>query len=388
MDNLSFTILIFTVVLLAFVLTYSTYFALPNASLCKIERRTILYDWRFWIPCLIYGFLLGFRYDYAYDWEQYYNTFNYIQRGVLYRQSTEVGYLFVNKMLGDLGGNFYSIFILEGVVYIFSLCFLLKDNRKIWLFAIPLVYMINKFNCLNISRQFFAMSILLIAYRLLLDNKKYWFWGVSILASTIHTSCVLFIIPLYFSDKLKPYNIYICILIYFFCVVFQQFFFDTLVNSTSWVHDNILTSKSYDSYSITNERFMRNDLQGKNLIYEIIGDVGYFLCFYYIVISSFFDKIKHKTLYFTTLIGLYAIFFKTLAGQHEIFSRFFYFSNLFTHIGWGVMIYLSLKFFNKVSIFLFLFIVFFVVRTFWVFYVNTTMEFVMGNYIQYKDFAL
>lgn len=388
MDNLSFTIFIFTVVLLSFVVTYSTYYALPYAGLRKIERRSILYDWRFWIPCLIYGFLLGFRYDYAYDWEQYYYTFNYIQRDVLYRESTEVGYLYINKLLGNLGGNYYSIFILEGIVYIFSLCFLLKENRKIWLFAIPLVYMINKFNCLNISRQFFAMSVLLIAYRFLLDNKKYLFWGLSIFASTIHTSCILFIIPLYFSDKLKPYNIYICILIYFSCLVFRQFVFDALVDSTSWMHDNILTSKFYDSYSITDERFMRNELQGKNLIYEIIGDVGYFLCFYFIMVNGFFDKMENKGIYLITLIGLYAIFFKVLAGQHEIFSRFFYFTNLFTHIGWGIMIYLSVKNFNKISIYLFPFIVFFVVHTFWVFYVNTTLEFVMGNYIQYKGVTL
>lgn len=119
-DNASRTLLVFSIVFFTFVVIPLFYQPLTSSSLDRIQKKTFLLDWRFWIPMLVYSILLGFRYDYSYDWNQYRYTFEYINNGILYRDDTEKGYLFINKCLGLCGFNFYSIFILEAITYINS----------------------------------------------------------------------------------------------------------------------------------------------------------------------------------------------------------------------------------------------------------------------------
>ena len=387
MDNLLFTIYIFTFILLIFVIFYSLYYTIPNRKLLKLEQKTLLLDWRFWVPCLVYSLLLGYRYDYGYDWNQYMNTFNYIQRGWLYREDTETGYLVINRLLGLLGFNYYSIFILEGFVYIFSVCFFLKDNRRLWILVVPIIYMLNKFNCLNISRQFFAMSIMLIGYRFFLEQKKLIFVVLSLLASSIHMSSLLFIIPLFFSDRIRL-PIWISICIFIGCWIFQQYFMDILLKSSSFAQQYVLKDKLYDENFLLNDRFLRDEVSGKNAIYAFTKGATYLCSCYYFCKPIFLNNVNNvrngAMLRIILFVGLYALFFQVAAGSHEIFSRVFYMSNLFTQIGWGIIIYLALKNFNKVPILLHLFLLFFIVHTIYVFYIDTISEFILGISIEYK----
>ena len=79
-QHLSTTLTVFYFILIVFVIIPITYWALPKKRLNRLENKSLFLDIRFWIPSLVYAFLLGYRWDYAYDWEQYYNTFNYIRK--------------------------------------------------------------------------------------------------------------------------------------------------------------------------------------------------------------------------------------------------------------------------------------------------------------------
>lgn len=200
LDDASRTYWVFTIVLISFVMIPVFYQTLKPASLNRIQSRPLFYDWRFLIPMLVYSILLGLRYDYSFDWDQYKNTFEYLQRGLLFRDDTEKGYLFINRCLILCGFNFYSIFILEAIVYVTSYYYLFKDNRKYLLFVMPIVYMAQYSNCLNISRQFFAMSVLFIAYRNLLEGKRIVYFILGLIACSIHSSAYIWLIAFYFFN--------------------------------------------------------------------------------------------------------------------------------------------------------------------------------------------
>ena len=160
MSHLELTLTVFYIVFFVMLVFSASYWCLSNNKIERIEQRSIFLDIRFWIPCLVYTILLGYRWNYAYDWEQYYYTFLDIQKGYLYRDTTEKGYLAINYLLGRCGFDFYSIFLLEGFIYITSIYTMLQKNRMALAFALPLIYISARYNCLNISRQFFAQSIL------------------------------------------------------------------------------------------------------------------------------------------------------------------------------------------------------------------------------------
>ena len=84
-EHLSTTLTVYYSILLSMIFCFSSYWFMPSDRLVKIQQKSIFYDIRFLIPCILYTILLGFRWDFAFDWWQYYQTFEYIQRGQLYR---------------------------------------------------------------------------------------------------------------------------------------------------------------------------------------------------------------------------------------------------------------------------------------------------------------
>lgn len=150
------TVIVFNLVLVAFIVFPLSYQVLSCNQYRKLQSKIMIFDWRILIPILIYTILLGYRYNYSWDWYQYYNTFNYMKMDILFRDDVEIGYAYINKILAGLDFDFYSIFLVEAFVYVFALCYLLRDNRKYLLFSLPYVYISCFYNCLNISRQFFC----------------------------------------------------------------------------------------------------------------------------------------------------------------------------------------------------------------------------------------
>lgn len=131
MQHLEFTIIIFTIVFLSFIIFPAIYMRMTDKQIALLDKKSLLNDWRFLMPCLIYTILLGFRYDYAFDWYQYQQTFLYLLRGELYRETTEVGYLAINWILGKLSFNYYSIFCLKDLFGYFLFVIYVKKIAKL-----------------------------------------------------------------------------------------------------------------------------------------------------------------------------------------------------------------------------------------------------------------
>lgn len=341
-EHLSFTLTIFFSILFVFIIINSSYWILSKRQLIRIESRSIFLDWRFWIPSLIYAFVLGFRWDYAYDWWQYYNTFIDIQHGELYRETTEKGYLLINLILGKLGFNYYSIFILEGFVYILSVYVLLKHNRLALLFALPLIYIGCRYNCLNISRQFFAQSILWIGFYYLLNGKKKLYAILGLLACSIHTSAYIWIIIFFFASKLRLLSKKVAISVYIVCWLLRYSLLPLYSKLAGYLTLYVITNKGYDMEHMMSDRFITASYSlTQSIIYFIIG-LNFILTIYFIIQKKL---VSHKFDYIFIVIGFWGMCLNIIAGPHEITNRFMWYFSCLYYIGWGIS--LSYLFQNK-----------------------------------------
>lgn len=391
-DPASRTIFVFTIVWVCMVIFPSFYLFMDHKMLEKIQKKSILLDWRILIPILVYTILLGYRYEYSYDWDQYMNTFDYMKRGLIYRDDTEHGYLFINRILGDLGFDFYSIFLLEAFMYVSAYCFLLKKDRRYIPFALPLLYISQYSNALNISRQFFAMSVLFIAYRYLLDNKKIRYFIIGGIACTIHQSAIIWIVAFFFFSKLNKYKIKVhyFIIASALCFIVNTFLRDALYGALSSLANLFsLRSDIYGSGGILDEKFLRDDLQPVQIIARLVKFSTYYYLFYKQNKAGIFDDGKNAFLKNYMLIGIISTPLVLLVGTHEIFSRMLYYVSVFYDMGWGILLYNSIFYRKicKINIMDYTLISFCVFQYFWQFYqmiLNGFMNFDTNLFIIYE----
>lgn len=375
------TYVIFSVVLIVFIILPIGYWIVDSTTLNRVEKRNILFDWRFLIPCILYALLLGYRYDYAYDWMQYYNTFEYIQKGMLYRDDSEKGYLFINRLLGLLGFNYYSIFILEGFVYVYAIFFLFKDNRRFLVFVLPLVYIANRYACLNISRQFFAMSLLYIAFRNLLDGKKIVYWILALIACSIHLSTAVFVVPFYFIPKLGVIKRNVMVIMYLISLFFSNYFFDLFVYLISYFSN--IVQKQYTADLLLLDKFQREPYSFLQIFVRSCKEVLYIVLFYRLY--HFNKSIVSKKYFIYLLIGLYSILLTQLLGLHEILSRSNYYFNFFYEIGWGILLYFVFKEKSRMPWWIIVGAIFVISHYVYLFYANISSNITIRHFLEYRN---
>lgn len=383
LNHLDLTIIIFSIVLLSLIIFPSIYWQMDNNKLVLLNRKPLWRDWRFLLPCLIYTILLGYRYDYAFDWYQYQQTFLYLQRGQLYRESTEVGYLAINWILGKLSFNYYSIFILEGFIWIFSICYLCKEERKAWIFILPLLFIMYRWRCLNLSRQFFAISIFIIAYKNLIEGRKLRYWILGLLAFSIHTSAILFVVPMYFISKFVKYPpLKYVLILYMLLFIFQNQIQDFFFRQADFISTNIITNKGdYYSYENLTDRFSWEQRSLIRRLFQGIKDLLYLMFIYKLKDSSLLTK-KHKIILFIGFIGLFA---SVAMGENEISTRLIIYLTIFYYIGWG-LIYAHLfsrknvmpQWFKILSVII-------IIHYIYSFYASICSEYAQGFYLEYKN---
>lgn len=384
-EHLSLTLTIFFLILIVFVVINSSYWVLSRKQLMRVESRSVFLDWRFWIPCLVYAFVLGYRWDYAFDWWQYYNTFNDIQHGLLYRESTEKGYLLVNIILGKLGFDFYSIFIFEGFIYILSIYILLKHNKLALVFALPLIYMGCRYNCLNISRQFFAQSVLWIGFYYLLKNNKKIYWILGIIACSIHSSAYIWVIIFYFAPKLKLPSKKFAIIIYTICWALRYSLLPLFAKLAGFMTLYVISNKDYDMEHMLSDRFIGDSYSlSHTIIYFLLG-LNYILTTYLLIQKNL---IRNRLDYIIIMIGFFGMCLNIVAGPHEITNRFMWYFSCLYYIGWGIC--LSYLFRNKkiVPLHIWLLNIFAILQITWGMHGQIVSE-VTGinhHYLEYKIF--
>lgn len=346
MSHLEISLLVFYTVLFVLILCPLSY-PKEERRMYLIERKSIWKDWRILMPCFIYAIVLGYRYDYAYDWDQYMNTFNYIQKGQLYREDTEVGYLVINRILGLIGGDYYSIFILEGFVWVFAFCYIFRHNRKMLLWVLPIVYLGTRFRCLNLSRQHFAMSVFFLAFAFLNEGKKKYFWITSLVACSIHTSAIVYVLPFYFitmyREKIKIPKQIITLIIYVVVVIFTEIVISKFLELADVV--TLYLGKGYDAERLLADRFQW-ELTTRQKIVNGAKDIITILCIY-----KFKDKIpRNGNIYLIFILGLLGCLIRPIGESHEIFSRMFLYFVVFTHVAFACCCYYIFRHLKQVPI--------------------------------------
>ena len=336
------TVIVFNLVLVAFIVFPLSYQVLSCNQYRKLQSKIMIFDWRILIPILIYTILLGYRYNYSWDWYQYYNTFNYMKMDILFRDDVEIGYAYINKILAGLDFDFYSIFLVEAFVYVFALCYLLRDNRKYLLFSLPYVYISCFYNCLNISRQFFAISILYIAFRCYIDRKLLLALILAILGCSIHYSTILWIPLFYILSKVDKIAISLKkMLLILLVIAFFSYVFKGAVENFMVIFSSLDTTGRYSEAQFLNDRFIGGTVPVITYSIAVIKMILYLIVYKKIELKGFF--LNNPTLHSFVLIGILAMPLRLLMGNNEILSRFVYNITIFIEFGWGILLYILYK---------------------------------------------
>lgn len=152
--------------------------------------------------------IAGLRYnvgqDYDYTYKPYFN-------GMLYNvvnKNIEVGFYALTKFIQMFTNDYVWLFIVCAVIYgyfIFASIYEQSPNPALSIFL--LVSTQYYFGFLNTMRQYMAIAIFLYAIKYIKKRKIWKYLFLIIIASTLHTSAIVFI-PVYFlyNIKITPKN--------------------------------------------------------------------------------------------------------------------------------------------------------------------------------------
>lgn len=144
---------------------------------------------------LVPSIFAGLRYGIGTDYQIHKSVFNELESGLEVTKRTEMGYLILNKIIIFFGGNYQCLlfiisFITVACIYKALLRYKDKINVTIGILSFMLLYYQMSYNLL---RQMLAISIMIYALKYL-ENKKSVKYIIScIIATTIHSSSIIFL---------------------------------------------------------------------------------------------------------------------------------------------------------------------------------------------------
>lgn len=124
----------------------------------------------------------------------------------------EWGFLFINKIVTFLGGEFHGVLLLAAFM---SLYFARKSISYFGVYNIFLSYFVllcSSFFLIYVFsgiRQGIAMGIVLYSYRFIVERKLGYFLISIILASMFHTSAII-VLPIYYLTRKIPFILVVC----------------------------------------------------------------------------------------------------------------------------------------------------------------------------------
>lgn len=172
--------------------------------------------------------LSAFRhYTVGYDTVNYVNRYSIIANtpfnnltNISERLDFELGYIYVNKFLSYINDDYRILLILSSLFILVSFgIFIYKYSNIAWLSYFVFITLGYWGSSLNVLRQFISISILLLGVHFVQKSQFIRFLICVLIASTIHTSALFFIV-VYPLSKLKLnryfYGIYALVLIFLF----------------------------------------------------------------------------------------------------------------------------------------------------------------------------
>lgn len=342
LDKATQTSFLFLFTLLVFFIVPSTYNNLQGGRYQKVLGKSLYIDWRIFLVCTVYAIIFGFRYDYLYDWEEYVRFYEYVQSGEDNNGWREPGFFYFVKVLSSLDLNFYSMFVVECFLWVYSICYLFKDNRKYLVFVLPFVFISSTNEALIVSRQYLALSFILIAYRDYWDGRKLKALCFFLLAPIIHYSAAVWIIVFFFLKKINYIKPVWIVTSFFIVTVVSSLLFNVLASSTEFI--TTIFSSFYENtvYDSTNLKTLQAETTGANLRQMItLGFTrGLYIYLYYHYRKT--NLLNNPILNNVVLIGMIGIIVVLLLGYNMIFSRLAAYIRIFYTLGWGVLFYTTI----------------------------------------------
>ena len=320
-----------------------TYQSIDKKKFFYLQKRELFSDKRVLFMCLSYAIIFGFRYDYLNDWFTYFAGFNSIKEGYIeWSIQREPGFFYLQYLLGALGFSGYSIFIVQGFLWIYGLCYLLKDNRKCLIFVLPFVFLGDSIG-LILTRQFLAMSLIYIGYRMSLDDKNTKAWIFYLLSISVHFSAVLWFAVFILLKRVKSLNPFVIFPLFVFLSVLSSVFFGLLVQSsnslTAMLSSAGITSKDYDTYVILQRQSEATVASSRQLLTLGLTRALYLIAYYECKRKGFLED---RFLNNFVILGILGIFTDLVMGYNIIFARFGAYLTSFYFLGYGILAYITL----------------------------------------------
>ena len=167
----------------------------------------------------------GLRWESGSDWDNYYSYFNYCLLGD--NSHFEIGYALINKAIRLITSNYTWFLIIHALILYGSVRLFFKKNSIYPLLSLALFFSFFV-SYQGMNRQFLAVSVCLLAYNFLVENKKLPFILLVVTGSLFHISAFFFLIGLFFTKqfKNKTYAVFLIITI----VIGNLGFVKTVIN--------------------------------------------------------------------------------------------------------------------------------------------------------------
>lgn len=284
-----------------FIVTLSSFISEIISTKSKIHEKYFIY-----ITAISLIIVSGFRYRVGTDYMAYHKGYLSAPTEPL-QDAKDVGFLLLNKLLNYISGNPQMIFFVTSIIInVCVILFLYKNSKKFSLSIYFYIVTFTYYSSMNGVRQFLATSIILLAYRYLVNRNFIKYSIYVLIASTIHGSALI-MIPIYFLVNQKIFSIKNLIIIA--TAIFAYIFFQPVF---SWLINSVERFSEYNDYLFV-------EGQGVNILRVLV------LLAPLIAILVFINKKNmevDKNLQITINLCLIGLLFMILACRHMFIARF------------------------------------------------------------------
>lgn len=300
-----------------------------------------------YVACVL-AFLSAFRFETGRDWENYIRMFNEAEER-LKTGTIEKGYIALNWAFKNAGLSYWCM---QACILLFcSWCLFRSFYRKSTypLYTLAIYFCLYFFsNDLAQTRQYIAMSVLILGL-VFIEKKKFVFWFLTvILAMQFHVTAIT-AFPLYFTSRIKisPWQTFVILLACLFLNLFGLELIWKVMEFT--VNIKLLP----DRINSILWNYMQNSEYNKQVEYSTGLGLLLQYGFYFIVLLLYYARYQDKRISESFVLNfLIGILFSALGRNFSQFSRI---GNYYVLCGGGVLAYNiipeSFIFFKKADVF-------------------------------------
>lgn len=326
-------------------------------------KKKVLPSYFFIIPSFVLLFIISaFRGDFTTDYTNYTVLFKKINwfgfSDVFAIFDHEVGFLFLNRLIGVFTDNAVYLFAITTFIILFGFYHQFnKYSVNIWLSILMFVTVGSYYASFNITRQILAVAIIFMGSRYLYERKFFKYLGVALVASLFHMTALI-MVPFYFilNLRIRLKNLFyiligsVALIVFFDPILsFIQLFVYANYTDNAWGMDGqaianvvlpiafliftIFHSKKLDSKNNTMHRIWFNAIIFYALFnvlalqVEMVERLGRFFAPYALLLIPFiFSKMQNKYLRFIYMMVLVAvlILYNYITLSDSVFDPYYF----------------------------------------------------------------